>query len=182
MCGIAGIITQAPTTPEEIASVKAANAALTHRGPDGAGEFQDLNVMLAMRRLSIIDLTGGWQPLYNEDRSLALIANGEIYNFVELRKRLEELGHRFNTNSDCETIVHLYEEYGLDFVQHLRGMFAFALWDARRKRLIQFEVRRGPGGNHHRVAARSTIGARFTPKQTANASSPESGGHLGAAA
>jgi asparagine synthase (glutamine-hydrolysing) len=143
MCGIAGIITQAPTTPEEIASVKAANAALTHRGPDGAGEFQDLNVMLAMRRLSIIDLTGGWQPLYNEDRSLALIANGEIYNFVELRKRLEELGHRFNTNSDCETIVHLYEEYGLDFVQHLRGMFAFALWDARRKRLILARDRMG---------------------------------------
>ncbi|HEU0251871.1 MAG TPA: asparagine synthase (glutamine-hydrolyzing) [Pyrinomonadaceae bacterium] len=143
MCGIAGIITQAPTTPEEIASVKTANDALTHRGPDGAGEFQDINVMLAMRRLSIIDLAGGWQPLYNEDRSLALVANGEIYNFVELRKRLEQLGHRFNTNSDCETILHLYEEYDLDFVQHLRGMFAFALWDAKRKRLIVARDRMG---------------------------------------
>ena len=136
MCGIAGIITRAPTTPEEIAAVRTANSRLEHRGPDGAGEFQDSHVLLAMRRLSIIDLTTGWQPLYNEDRSLALICNGEIYNFVELRRRLEELGHHFSTNSDCETILHLYEEHGLDCVQHLRGMFAFALYDTKRKRLL----------------------------------------------
>src|SRR5678816_2863868 len=96
MCGIAGIITRAPLTPGEIKGVRAANARLAHRGPDGEGEFQDTNVLLAMRRLSIIDLTGGWQPLYNEDRTLALIANGEIYNFVELRERLEQLGHRLS--------------------------------------------------------------------------------------
>jgi len=143
MCGIAGIITRAPTTPGEIAGVRTANAHLAHRGPDGSGEFQDDWVMLAMRRLSIIDLTGGWQPLYNEDRTLALIANGEIYNFIELRKRLESLGHRFNTNSDCETILHLYEEHGLDCVQHLRGMFAFALWDAKRRRLLLARDRMG---------------------------------------
>jgi asparagine synthase (glutamine-hydrolysing) len=143
MCGIAGIISQAPTTPAEIAGVKRANSRLTHRGPDGSGEFTDDNVMLAMRRLSIIDLDGGWQPLYNEDRSLALVANGEIYNFVELRERLEGLGHRFNTHSDCETIVHLYEEYELDFVQHLRGMYAFALWDTKRQRLILARDRMG---------------------------------------
>ena len=136
MCGIAGIITQAPITPADVASVRATNERLTHRGPDGAGEFQDSHVMLAMRRLSIIDLDGGWQPLYNEDRTLALVANGEIYNFVELRERLDQLGHQFQTNSDCETVLHLYEEHGLDFVQHLRGMFAFALWDAKRKRLV----------------------------------------------
>lgn len=99
--------------------------------------------MLAMRRLSIIDLKGGWQPLYNEDRTLVLIANGEIYNFVELRKRLEDLGHRFNTDSDCETILHLYEEHGLDCVTHLRGMFAFALWDSKRKRLLLARDRMG---------------------------------------
>ena len=99
--------------------------------------------MLAMRRLSIIDLDGGWQPLYNEDRTLALVANGEIYNFVELRERLEEQGHRFNTHSDCETVLHLYEEHGLDFVQHLRGMYAFALWDAKRKRLVLGRDRMG---------------------------------------
>jgi asparagine synthase (glutamine-hydrolysing) len=143
MCGIAGIITKAPTTPEEIAGVRAANSRLTHRGPDGSGEFQDQHVMLAMRRLSIIDLSGGWQPLYNEDRSLALVANGEIYNFVELRERLESLGHRFNTHSDCETILHLYEEHGPDCVQHLRGMFAFALWDAKQKRLLLARDRMG---------------------------------------
>lgn len=136
MCGITGIITRAPTTPAEIAAVRSANSHLTHRGPDGSGEFQDGHVTLAMRRLSIIDLSGGWQPLYNEDRTLALVANGEIYNFVELRERLEKLGHRFQTNSDCETVLHLYEEHGLDFVQHLRGMFAFALWDTKRKRLV----------------------------------------------
>jgi asparagine synthase (glutamine-hydrolysing) len=143
MCGIAGIITQAPITPADIASVRTTNAQLTHRGPDGSGEFQDSHVMLAMRRLSIIDLDGGWQPLYNEERTLALVANGEIYNFVELRERLEELGHRFQTNSDCETILHLYEEHGLDFVRHLRGMFAFALWDTKRKRLVLGRDRMG---------------------------------------
>ncbi|HKS09209.1 MAG TPA: asparagine synthase (glutamine-hydrolyzing) [Pyrinomonadaceae bacterium] len=136
MCGIAGIITQAPTTPAEIAGVKSANSHLAHRGPDGSGEFTDNHVMLAMRRLSIIDLDGGWQPLYNEDHSLALVANGEIYNFVELRASLESRGHRFNTHSDCETILHLYEEHDLAFVEHLRGMYAFALWDTKRKRLV----------------------------------------------
>ena len=143
MCGIAGIIARAPLTPAEIDGVSKTNARLIHRGPDGSGQFQDNHVMLAMRRLSIIDLDGGWQPLYNEDRTLALVANGEIYNFVELRERLEEQGHRFNTHSDCETVLHLYEEHGLDFVQHLRGMYAFALWDAKRKRLVLGRDRMG---------------------------------------
>ncbi|HKV33000.1 MAG TPA: asparagine synthase (glutamine-hydrolyzing) [Pyrinomonadaceae bacterium] len=143
MCGIAGIITRAPTTPAEIAGVKSANSTLTHRGPDGSGEFTDNHVMLAMRRLGIIDLNGGWQPLYNEDRSLALVANGEIYNFVELRESLENRGHRFNTHSDCETILHLYEEHDLAFVEHLRGMFGFALWDTKRKRLVLGRDRMG---------------------------------------
>ena len=143
MCGIAGIISQAPLTPAESDSVRNANSKLTHRGPDGSGEFLDSHVMLAMRRLSIIDLDGGWQPLYNEDRTLALVANGEIYNFVELRERLEQSGHRFQTHSDCETILHLYEEHGLDFVQHLRGMFAFALWDSTQRRLVVARDRMG---------------------------------------
>lgn len=143
MCGIAGIITRKPTTAEEIAGVRSANARLEHRGPDGSGEFQDNHVLLAMRRLSIIDLTTGWQPLYNEDRTLALVCNGEIYNFIELRERLETAGHRFSTNSDCETILHLYEEYGRDCVQHLRGMFAFALYDTKRKRLLVARDRMG---------------------------------------
>ena len=143
MCGITGIITKAPITPADLASVRTSNSHLTHRGPDGAGEFDDEHVMLAMRRLSIIDLTGGWQPLYNEDRTLALIANGEIYNFIELRQRLEGLGHWFRTDSDCETILHLYEEHGVDCVTHLRGMFAFALWDAKLRRLMLARDRMG---------------------------------------
>jgi len=143
MCGIAGIVTRNPLTEQELGSVRTANARLAHRGPDGSGEFHDTHVALAMRRLSIIDLTGGWQPLYNEDQSLVLIANGEIYNFIELRKQLEASGHRFRTNSDCETILHLYEEHGDDCVTHLRGMFAFALWDKNRKRLLVARDRMG---------------------------------------
>ena len=124
-------------------AVRRMNAAMVHRGPDGEGEFVAPNVMLAMRRLSIIDLAHGWQPLYNEDRSLALIANGEIYNFVELRADLEQRGHRFATHSDCETILHLYEEQGDRCVNSLRGMFAFALWDSGRQRLLLGRDRMG---------------------------------------
>lgn len=119
------------------------NALLVHRGPDGAGKFQDDHVALSMRRLSIIDLAGGWQPLYSEDRSLVLVANGEVYNFIELRRELEQHGHRFATNSDCETILHLYEEHGDRCVDYLRGMYAFALWDTRRRRLLLARDRAG---------------------------------------
>ncbi len=122
--------------PEDRARVAAMSRALVHRGPDDAGEFHSPHVALAARRLSIIDLAGGRQPLYNEDRTLALVANGEIYNHTELRRRLEQKGRRFTTASDCEAILRAYEEYGLDCVQHLRGMFAFALWDEARRRLL----------------------------------------------
>lgn len=143
MCGVTGIIARQKITHVDLMRVEAMNGALAHRGPDGTGEYHDTHVALAMRRLSIIDLAGGWQPLYNEDRSLVLVANGEIYNFVELRRALTERGHDFGTGSDCETILHLYEEYGLDCVQHLRGMFAFALWDTNRKRLLLARDRMG---------------------------------------
>ncbi len=123
--------------------VAAMNARLVHRGPDGAGEYNAAHVALAMRRLSIIDLAGGWQPLYSEDRAVVVIANGEIYNYIEQRAALERLGHRFATGSDCETIVHLYEEYGDECVHHLRGMFAFALWDVDRQRLLLARDRMG---------------------------------------
>jgi asparagine synthase (glutamine-hydrolysing) len=99
--------------------------------------------MLAMRRLSIVDLKGGWQPLYNENRQLVLVANGEIYNHVELRRALEARGHIFATQSDCEVIIHAYEEYGASFVERLRGMFAFALWDARTRQLMLVRDRMG---------------------------------------
>lgn len=130
-------------SPEQIERTRSMAPLLRHRGPDGEGEYLDESVLIGMRRLSIIDLEGGWQPLYNEDRSLVLVANGEIYNFVELRQELEARGHRFRTNSDCETILHLYEEHREDCVKSLRGMFAFALWDARRNRLFLARDRMG---------------------------------------
>lgn len=143
MCGIAGMISQAPLAASEKNQILRANDLQTHRGPDGCGHLSDVHVILAMRRLSIIDLQGGWQPLYNEDRTLALVANGEVYNFIELRKKLQSLGHCFSSGSDCETILHLYEEYGVDCVQHLRGMYAFALWDRVRQRLLLVRDRMG---------------------------------------
>jgi asparagine synthase (glutamine-hydrolysing) len=143
MCGIAGLASRSVISEAELEAVGRVNESLFHRGPDGDGQYRSAHVALSMRRLSIIDLAGGWQPLYNEDRTLVLIANGEIYNYVELRQQLEAEGHRFLTGSDCETIIHLYQKFGLDCVQHLRGMFAFALWDARRKRLLLARDRMG---------------------------------------
>ncbi|MEJ0005151.1 MAG: asparagine synthase (glutamine-hydrolyzing) [Steroidobacteraceae bacterium] len=143
MCGIAGLISRASLEPARIDQVARVNSLLAHRGPDGEGSYANPHVVLKMRRLSIIDLHTGWQPLYNEDRSLALVANGEVYNYVELRRELEARGHVFATGSDCETILHAYEEFGPDFVNRLRGMYAFALWDERRRRLILGRDRMG---------------------------------------
>jgi asparagine synthase (glutamine-hydrolysing) len=112
------------------------NATLVHRGPDGEGYFTDGPVALAMRRLAIIDLQTGDQPIFNEDGTVAVVFNGEIYNYRDLRAELQARGHRFRTRSDTEVLVHGYEEWGDDLPQHLNGMFAFALWDARRQRLL----------------------------------------------
>ena len=109
---------------------------IRHRGPDDAGYFIAPGVALGMRRLSIIDVAGGAQPIANEDGSLQVVFNGEIYNYQEIRSRLEREGHRLVTGSDTETLVHLYEDHGPSLVQYLRGMFAFALWDARRQTLL----------------------------------------------
>lgn len=128
MCGICGIIKD-NILENDLDQVKKMNDKLIHRGPDDEGYFNDDKVTMAMRRLSIIDLEGGRQPLFNEDNSIVLIANAEIYNFVELRKELENKGHIFRTNTDCETIIHAYEEYREDFFKKLRGMFAFCLYD-----------------------------------------------------
>lgn len=136
MCGICGLIQSSPISDRDFLNIKKMNGFLIHRGPDSEGYYRGTNIALAMRRLKIIDLFGGDQPLYNEDSSIVLIANGEIYNYVELRNDLLRRGHQFKSRSDCETIIHLYEEMGENCVHQLRGMFAFALYDKKRKRLF----------------------------------------------
>jgi asparagine synthase (glutamine-hydrolysing) len=135
MCGIAGIVNLGgkPVREEEVRTMC---STIVHRGPDDDGFYCDGDVGLGMRRLSIIDLHSGRQPVRNEDGTVQVVFNGEIYNFQELRQRLEDRGHVFATRTDTEVIVHLYEEYGRRSVDHLRGMFAFALWDSRQKQLL----------------------------------------------
>ncbi|MBI3432364.1 MAG: asparagine synthase (glutamine-hydrolyzing) [Hydrogenophilales bacterium] len=140
MCGIAGVFSAGPVEATLLDNMA---QRLAHRGPDGQGRHVAGNVGLLHTRLAIIDLEGGAQPLYNEDRSLALVANGEIYNYRELRAELETLGHRFATHSDCETLLHGYEAWGIAFLDRLQGMFAFALHDVRRGELILARDRLG---------------------------------------
>jgi asparagine synthase (glutamine-hydrolysing) len=135
VCGIYGILQLGGMPAPEDALRRMARLTV-HRGPDDEGAHYDGACALGMRRLSIIDLAGGHQPLTNEDGTLWLVANGEIYNYRELRGELEARGHQFRTGSDCETILHLYEEHGDTFVSYLNGMFGFALWDSARKRLL----------------------------------------------
>jgi asparagine synthase (glutamine-hydrolysing) len=136
MCGIAGFAGWPLDAEQAARTVRTMCDAIVHRGPDDSGYFVAPEVALGMRRLSIIDVAGGQQPIGNEDGSIQVVFNGEIYNHHELRRDLESRGHRFQTRSDTETIVHLYEEIGDDFVTRLRGMFAIALWDARSCRLV----------------------------------------------
>ena len=129
MCGIAGMVSGCGDVVQAD-DIHRMCQTIIHRGPDDEGIHARGNVGLGMRRLSIIDLSGGRQPIYNEDRSVCCVFNGEIYNFLELRAELESRGHQFYTHSDTETIVHLYEEMGSDCVQQLRGMFAIAIYVA----------------------------------------------------
>ena len=136
MCGIAGQLALDPLARPDAAAVRAMTGAMAHRGPDGDGFYDDGPVALGHRRLSIIDLAGGAQPIENEDGSVVVVFNGEIYNYQELIPPLEAKGHVFRTRSDTEVLVHLYEERGPELVRDLVGMFAFALWDKRRGRLV----------------------------------------------
>jgi asparagine synthase (glutamine-hydrolysing) len=136
MCGICGIFYPDPRRRVKRETLAEMNSQIVHRGPDDDGFFGEGNVGLAMRRLSIIDLATGHQPISNEDDNIWIVYNGEIYNHQELRAGLEPRGHRYRTKSDTETVIHLYEEYGRDCVKHLRGMFAFALWDRRNRKLF----------------------------------------------
>ncbi len=138
MCGIAGYAGSAP--PGRLGAML---GSIVHRGPDQEGTAHFDDVQFGIRRLCIIDVEGGRQPVPNEDGTISVVLNGEIYNYVELRRELENHGHRFQTNGDTETIVHLYEEHGDDFVHHLNGMFAICLWDDRRKRMLLARDRLG---------------------------------------
>jgi asparagine synthase (glutamine-hydrolysing) len=133
----------------DAAEVRRMCQTIVHRGPDDEGIYANGPAGLGMRRLSIIDLAGGRQPIHNEDQSLWVVFNGEIYNFPELRQELEARGHHFYTHSDTEVIVHLYEEMGSDCVQKLRGMFAIALWDERKQLLLLARDRMGKKPLHY---------------------------------
>ena len=143
MCGIAGFAASSALGPDERHRATRMRDVMAHRGPDGAGLWTDDRAALAHRRLSIVDLAGGHQPLSNEDGRIWVTFNGEIYNHRDLRAQLEAAGHRYRTRSDTETIVHAYEQWGDDCVQRFRGMFAFALWDAPRRRLLLVRDRLG---------------------------------------
>ena len=153
MCGICGM---APSRPDESPAadvLRAMAESLRHRGPDGEGFYQAPGIGLGVRRLAIIDLETGDQPIANEDGTLTMVCNGEIYNFAELRAGLSARGHRFRSRSDVEVIVHLYEEHGVKCVEHLRGMFAFALWDGRQRRLMLARDRLGIKPMYYALAA-----------------------------
>jgi asparagine synthase (glutamine-hydrolysing) len=143
MCGIAGIVIKHDEIGGSRAVVERMVSLIGHRGPDDRGIYEDDDAILGHARLSIIDLAGGVQPIHNEDKSLWVVFNGEIFNYIELRKQLQNGGHVFYTDSDTEVIVHLYEQYGDDFVNYLNGQFAIALWDKRKQRLLLLRDRAG---------------------------------------
>ncbi len=162
MCGIVGIVnTKSEFINRE--TLAEMNVAITHRGPDEDGFFVKDNIGLAMRRLSIIDLEGGQQPIFSSDKTKAIVFNGEIYNFQKLRKDLVKEGNRFYTNSDTEVILHLYEKHGVDCVQYLRGMFAFAIWDELEQTLFIARDRVGkkPLLYSHQTSGSLIFGSEF---------------------
>lgn len=157
MCGIAGFVDSGLDTEDAGALLQRMTDIIRHRGPDDEGHWLEDTAGLGMRRLSIIDVEGGKQPITNEDGSVVAVFNGEIYNYQQLRRELEATGHQFATNSDTETLVHAYEEDGLDFVRRLRGMFAIALWDRRRRRLVLTRDRFGKKPIHYAFDGRRLI-------------------------
>ena len=155
MCGIAGIVRfDEPVLEHE---VRAMCQMLVHRGPDEEGVYLGSGVGLGMRRLSIIDLETSQQPMCNENRTIWVVFNGEIYNYRELRQALLKRGHRLESAGDTETIVHLYEEFGPGCVDHLRGMFSFAIWDAKTQRLFLARDRLGIKPLYYRLTSESLI-------------------------
>src|SRR5262249_40574270 len=143
MCGIAGMFERSSGRPVTEAELRQMLALLRHRGPDEFGVLLDREVGLGSARLSIIDLAGGSQPISNEDESLWIVFNGEIFNYPELRTELESRNHQFRTRSDTEVILHLYEEYGPRCLERMNGQFAIAIWDTRKRQLFLARDRLG---------------------------------------
>ncbi len=159
MCGIVGVCLKSPSAGDQVDRrlIEAMCGRIVHRGPDDQGIFLDGGIGLGMRRLSILDVEGGAQPMFSGDSQVAIVHNGEIYNFRSLRADLERRGHRFTTDCDTEVILHLYEEYGLDFVDHLNGMFATAVWDGRLRRLVLVRDRLGQKPLYYAETDRSLV-------------------------
>src|SRR5438552_7904979 len=143
MCGIVGIVKLNPQAAVDEVGLKRMRDVLRHRGPDGEGLWIEGPVGLGMRRLAIVDVTGGHQPMANEDGTVQVVYNGEIYNHADLRRELEARGHRFRTRSDTEAIVHAFEEWGPACVERFNGMFAFAVWNSRTRQLFLARDRLG---------------------------------------
>jgi len=164
MCGIAGIINY--QSPEEKSLLIKMSEALRHRGPDASGIYSKGPAGLAHTRLSIINLNSGDQPIHNENKTIWIVFNGEIFNYPELKKQLLAKGHQFYTKTDTEVIVHLYEEFGTNLFEHLNGQFAFAIWDLNKEELLLGRDRMGIKPlfyyhNHHRLVFASEIKAIF---------------------
>src|SRR5580698_8806499 len=157
MCGIAGKFNTSFDGVVAEQTIRQMRQTIAHRGPDDEGVYVKGGVGLGMRRLSIIDVSGGRQPIHNEDKTIWVVFNGEIYNFPELRTELERTGHRFYTSTDTEVIVHLYEEFGSDCVKKLRGMFAFAVFDERRHSLLLARDRLGKKPLHYALTGETLL-------------------------
>ena len=160
MCGIAGIFSVDSTTRVDPSLIQAMTDVIARRGPDDEGRFVQGQVGLGMRRLSIIDVAGGHQPIPNEDETLWIVFNGEIFNHEPLQRDLKQRGHRFRTRSDTETILHLFEEEGPACLRHLRGMFAIAIWDTRRRSLFIARDRLGIKPLHYAFDGRRSCSDR----------------------
>ncbi len=157
MCGFVGIFDSNERRPVDTALLRRMNDAIAHRGPDGDGEYVAPGIGLGHRRLAIIDVGGGQQPLFNEDGTVVVVFNGEIYNFADIKKELEARGHLFRTHCDTEVIVHGWEEWGADCVRRFRGMFAFALWDQTQQTLFLARDRLGKKPLHYARLANGQV-------------------------
>src|SRR3954447_14929601 len=157
MCGIAGILHFDPNRSVDRRTLQRMADALAHRGPDGEGFYVERNLGFGHRRLAVIDLSTGDQPMFRRGKDLVIVLNGEIYNYVELREELKGLGHTFSTSSDTEVILAAYEEWGFDCQKKFNGMWPFALWDARQRQLFLSRDRIGEKPLHYAVRDQSLL-------------------------